>query len=106
VAAGPESCDFAFDQVRVAGEAEIVVASDLDVARARRTALQGMPALPKLDLAADVIIVDASAQEIRFGRSDALRLLLPLGDVQSVGYAKKHNRPPAIARPLLRKRKG
>ena len=66
VAAGAQRGDLALDDVRMAGEAKIVVAADLDVARTRRAALQGMPPLPKVDFAADVVIVNASTEEFRF----------------------------------------
>ena len=69
VAAGAQRGDLALDDVRMAGEAEIVVAADLDVARSRRAALQGMAALPKLDFAAHMVIVNASTEEFRLARN-------------------------------------
>ena len=57
VATGPQGGDLALDDVRMSGEAQIVVAADLDVAGPRRAALQGVAALPKLYFAADVVII-------------------------------------------------
>ena len=68
VAACAQRGDLALDDVRVSGEAEVVVAAHLDVAGTRRAALQGMPALPKLYFAADVVIVDACTDKFRLVR--------------------------------------
>jgi hypothetical protein len=59
--------------MRMTGQAQIVVAANLDVVGPRRPALQGVSPLPKLDLPANVVIVDASAKELRFRRSNELR---------------------------------
>ena len=48
MAALPQRSNLALDDVRMAGEAEVVVAAQLEVAGPRRAALEGMPALPKL----------------------------------------------------------
>ena len=72
VAARPQRGDLALDDVRMAGKAKVVVAADLDVAGTRRAALQRMAALPKLDFAADMVIINASTEEFRLRRnSDA-----------------------------------
>jgi len=69
------------------GEAKIVVAADLDVARARRAALQGMLALPKLDFAADMIIINTSTEEFRFSRNCNLEFLR---SNTLIGNSKQH----------------
>jgi hypothetical protein len=66
--AGAQRGDLAFYDVGMVGKTKIVVAADLDVARTRCPALQGVASLPKVDFPAHVVIVDASTEEVRFPR--------------------------------------
>jgi hypothetical protein len=64
VAACPQGGNLAVDHVRMAGKAKVVVAAHLDVTGSRHAALQRVTALPQLDLAPDMVVVDALAEEL------------------------------------------
>ena len=66
VTARPQRSNLAVDHVRMAGEAKVVVAAHLDVARAGGAALKRVTALPKLYLAPDMVVVDALTEELGF----------------------------------------
>jgi len=67
--AGAQGRDLALDHMGMAGEAEIIVAADFDIAGARSSTLQGMGPLPEVDLPAHVIIVNAGPQKVRLFRT-------------------------------------
>ncbi len=72
VSTRPQRGDLALDDMRVAGKAQVIVAADFDIAGTRRQALQRMPALPKLDFPADMVIINTSTDEFPLRRnSDA-----------------------------------
>jgi len=92
VAAGAECSNLAFDNVWVASEAEVVVAADLDVARPGCAPLEGVTPLPELDLALDVVVVDACFQECRLFRAYDLAANPALA---LIGNSKQHF-PPSL----------
>jgi hypothetical protein len=76
MAAFSQRCDLALDDMRVCGEAEVIVAPQLEVAGTRRAALQRVPALPEIYFAADVVIVDACTDKVWLLRAINLGLTI------------------------------
>ena len=95
VAPAAQCRDLALDDMRMSGEAEVVVAAYLDVAGTRGAALQGVATLPKLHLAAHVVIIDTSTDEPRLARDCGLGFL---GKGGFGSDAKQHRRTPQLMR--------
>ncbi len=73
MAAGAQRSNLALDDVGMPGEAQIVVAADLDVTRPRRAPLQRVAPPPQLYFAANVIVVSRS--RMNSGSSGAVNSL-------------------------------